>query len=419
MQTASATLWRNNNFITFWAGQTISLFGTHISYLAIPLVAATQLQASPTQMGVMQMAQFLPFLLFGLLAGAFVDRLPRKSVMIVADLGRAAAFAVIPLAAYRSWLGMEVLYIVVFVVGIFNLLFEAAYSAFLPKIVARDQLSDSNSKLHASAAAAEIAGPGLGGWLVQVATAAFAVIADAISFVVSGMFLMSIKVEEQISATDARRSSILRDITEGLKALIENKYIRPMVFCSATANIFISMFQAIYVLYLTRDLNFTPAQIGAMFMLGSIGGLLGALYVGPLTRWMGVGRAILAECIIVGLASTAIPFVSLLGAKAFLVIAFMHALWGFGFPLYIVNSASLRQLTTPEHLLGRVTASSRFISWGAASIGYLIGGLVAESIGLFPTMVIAGLGLLAASLWVIFSPVVSLKEIPHIAHPTS
>lgn len=419
MQTASATLRRNNNFITFWAGQTISLFGTHISYLAIPLVAATRLHASPVQMGIMQMAQFLPFLLFGLPAGVFVDRLPRKLVLIAADFGRAAVFVVIPLAAYQGWLDMQVLYIVVFVVGIFNLLFEAAYAAFLPKIVARDQLSDSNSKLHASAAAAEIAGPGLGGWLVQVATAAFAIIADAVSFVLSGLLLMFVQVEEQSSTVDLKRSSVLGDMVGGLKALFENIYIRPMVFCSATANIFISMFHAVYVLYLTRELNFSAAQIGAMFMLGSMGGLLGALYVGPLTRWMGVGRAILSECIIVGLAATAIPFVSLLGAKVFLLITSMHALWGFGFPLYIVNSAGLRQLTTPEHLLGRVTASSRFISWGAAGIGYLVGGMVAEYIGLLSTLIVAGLGLSSASLWVIFSPVVSLKEIPHVNNPSS
>jgi len=220
------------------------------------------------------------------------------------------------------------------------------------------------------------------------------------------------QVEEKISAVEQKQSSILRDLMDGLKAVIHNPYIRPLVFCSATANIFINMQLAIYVLYLTRELNFTPAQIGSMYMIGSIGGLLGALYVVPLTRWMGLGRAIVAECIIVGIAATGIPLFGLLGAKAFPFLAFMHALWGFGFPLYVVNAASLRQLTTPEHLLGRVTASARFISWGAATIGFLIGGLVAEIIGLFPTLVIGGLGLLASSLWVILSAVSSLKDMP-------
>lgn len=178
-------LWRNANFARLWAGQTISLVGSNITILAIPLAAVSQLHATPTQMGILQMVQYLPFLLFGLLAGVWVDRLPRRPMLMLADAGRAVALTVVPIAAFNNWLSMDVLYGVVFVLGTFNLLFEAAYAAFLPQIVPISDLPGGNSTLQTSAAAAEIAGPGLGGWLIQLWSAAFALLADALSFLAS------------------------------------------------------------------------------------------------------------------------------------------------------------------------------------------------------------------------------------------
>ncbi|KPV48826.1 hypothetical protein SE17_35980, partial [Kouleothrix aurantiaca] len=164
MQIAIPAFGHNRNFTKLWFGQTVSLFGSNITLLALPLAAATQLAATPVQMGLMQSAQYLPFLLFGLLAGVWVDRLPRRPVMVVADLGRALALAVVPVAAWGGWLSMPVLYGVTFVMGTLNLFFEAAYAAILPALVPASELAASNSKLQTSAAVAEITGPGLAGW---------------------------------------------------------------------------------------------------------------------------------------------------------------------------------------------------------------------------------------------------------------
>ena len=412
MRDGFPTLWRNTNFVKLWLGQTISLVGSNITLLAIPLAAVSQLHATPTQMGILQMAQYLPFLLFGLLAGVWVDRLPRRPVLVVADLGRAAALAVIPLAAFNQWLSMELLYGVVFVIGIFNLLFEAAYAAFLPVVVPREQVADGNSRLQTSAAAAEIAGPGLAGWLIQVATAAFALLGDALSFLGSAIVLMLMRVDEARPKTATLQRAIVPDLKAGLSAVLHNDYIRSLTFCSASANLFINMHLAIYVLFLTRQVGLTPAQIGLLYSVASVGGLLGAICAGPIARRIGLGRAFIAESIAVGLAATAIPLLARMGPGAVPLLALVHGVWGFWLPIYIVNAASLRQVLTPNHLLGRVTASSRFISWGAATFGFLIGGIVAEWIGLVPTLVIAGLGVLASSLWVIQSPIRSLHVMP-------
>ena len=411
MPDLSVDLWRNSSFVKLWAGQTISLFGSNITLLAIPLTAVTQLAATPVQMGILQMLAYLPFLLFGLIAGVWVDRVPRRFMLIFTDAGRAVALAVIPLAALGGWLHIEVLYGVAFVVGTLNLLFEAAYAAFLPALVPATQLAMGNSRLQASGSVAEIAGPALAGWLVQAVTAAYALLGDAISFVVSAVMLLLIRVDDA-PQTAAARPSVWQELKEGLHMVLRNPFIRSLTICSGSSNLFINMHLAIYVLYLTRTLGFSAGQIGLLYALGSVGGLLGALSATRIARWLGLGRAIIAETVGVGVAATAIPLVSMLGAPALPVLALLHALWGFWQPVYIVNAASLRQVITPNHLLGRMTASARFISWGGAAVGFLIGGVMAEGIGLLPTLIIAGLGLLASSLWVILSPVRTLLTMP-------
>ena len=301
--------------------------------------------------------------------------------------------------------------------GTLNLVFEAAYAAILPAIVPSEQLALGNSRLQASAAVAEIAGPGLAGWLVQLVTGAFAIFGDTFSFVLSAWAMLLLHVDETPPANTPPRQSLRRDLAEGLGIVLRNGYIRALTFCSASANIFINMHLAIYVLYLTRELLFSSAQIGLLYSTASVGGLIGALYANRIARWMGLGNAVMAECFAVGIAATAIPLLSMLGPQSFVLLALMHALWGFWLPIYIVNAASLRQIVTPNHLIGRMTASARFISWGAAAVGFLIGGIVAERIGLLPTLIIAGVGLLASSLWIVLSPVRSLETMPHAQEP--
>lgn len=412
MQLAIPAFWHNRNFAKLWFGQTVSLFGSNITLLALPLAAATQLAATPVQMGIMQSAQYLPFLLFGLLAGVWVDRMPRRPVMLAADLGRALALAVVPVAAWGGWLSMPVLYAVTFVMGTLNLFFEAAYAAILPALVPANELARGNSKLQTSAAIAEIAGPGLAGWLVGAVTAAGALLGDAASFLVSACALGWMQPEEPARAAVAKRESLWRELRAGLGAVLNNPYVRPLTLCSASANLFINMHLACIILYLTREIALSPAQIGLIFSAGSVGGLLGALVTGRATRRIGVGNAVIGESLAVGVAAILIPLASTTGALALPLLALLQAFWGFWLPLYVVNAASLRQLTTPTRLLGRVTASSRFISWGAAAVGFVLGGVVAEQIGLFTTLLVASAGLLLSAAWVIWSPLRGLRELP-------
>lgn len=417
MPPAPGSVWHTPNFVKLWAGQTISLFGSSITLLAIPLTAVTQLAATPVQMGLLQSLQFLPFLLFGLLAGVWIDRLPRRPILIGADIGRAAALAVIPLAAWGGWLRMGVLYGVSFVVGTLNLLFEAAYAAILPSLVPAEQLAAGNSRLQASAALAEIAGPGLAGWLVQAFTAAVAVVGDALSFMASAALMTMLRVEEAAHAPTQARVSLRHELVEGLSAVLRHQYIRPLTLCSGASNIFINMHLAIYVLYLAREMGFTPAQIGLLYSVSSVGGLLGALAANRVAQWLGLGRAIISETVAVGVAATAIPLVSTLGPSSLPLLALLHGLWGFWLPIYIVNAASLRQLSTPNQLLGRVTASARFISWGAATVGFLLGGIIGERLGLLPALYVAGCGLLLAPALVIFSAIRGLQAMPEPFEP--
>lgn len=417
MAVLTAKYWRNGNFLRLWAGQSIALFGSSITTLALPLAAINQLAASPIQMGVLQMASFIPFLLFGLLAGVWVDRLPRRPVLIAADLGRAAALGLIPLAAVQGWLRIELLFAVAFAVGTLNLLFEAAYAAFLPAIVPAEDLQTSNSRLQASAAAAEIAGPGIAGWLAQTITAAIAIVGNTISFIISALLISTIRVDEPAHRQESGAGSLLHDMREGLRMVIRNPYIRALSFCSASANIFINMHLAIYVLYLTRSLGFSAGQIGTVYMVGSIGGLVGAWYADRIARRMGLGRAILVECLVAGIATIAIPLASLAGPLALLLLALFHALWNFWTPVYVANAASLRQHITPNGMLGRVTSASRFISWGAAAVGFLLGGVAGERLGLLPTLLLAGVGVLLSTGWIFFSPVRSLRDMPQGAGP--
>ena len=412
MQGRLTGLWRQADFLKLWAGETISLLGSQVTLLAIPLLAAITLEATPIQMGTLGTLQYIPWLLVGLPAGAWVDRLRRRPIMIAADLGRALLLALIPIAALTHTLRIEHLYTVGFLVGILNVLFEVAYSAYLPTLVARDHLVEGNSKLQASASVAEIAGPGLGGGLVQLVSAPLAIAVDAFSFLGSALSLAWIRTPEPGPPPARDSRSLLPEIREGLRLVFGNPILRAFTFTSATANFFIDVHLAVFVLFATRDLRLTPVILGGMYAIASLGGFLGSVMATRLVGWFGLGRAIIAGHLQVILALLIIPLSGRQVELALPLIVFSMAMWGFGAVVYVINSVSVRQAITPNEYQGRVAASLRFVSWGISPLGFMLGGILGEILGLRTTLLAAGAGSLASLIFLLFSPVWQLRGQP-------
>src|SRR5919199_2128290 len=281
---APGGLWRHPDFVKLWSGQTISRFGSEISQLAIPLTAALVLGASPAQMGLLGAFEFAPFLLLSLFAGVWVDRVHRRPVLIVADVGRAILLGSIPAAALAGVLRIEQLYVVGLLTGVLTVFFDVAYQAYLAVLVKREHLVEGNSKLEVSRSVAQIAGPGVAGALVQLVTAPIAVVVDAISFVASVIFLLLIGAPEPAPVRQAGTDgSVWSELREGLAVVIGNPLLRSIAGCTATSNLFGNAMQAIYVLYVTRELGLQPAVIGLIYAIRGPGALGGA--VPP--RWAG------------------------------------------------------------------------------------------------------------------------------------
>jgi MFS family permease len=405
-------LWRHGNFLKLWIGQTISVFGSSITGLAIPLTAAIALHATPAQMGILGAAGTAPFLLIGLFAGAWVDRMRRRPILILSDIGRALLLGIIPLAALLGALRMEVLYVVEFLVGVMTVFFEVAYQSYLPNLVSREHLVEGNSKMEISRSTAQIAGPGLAGLLIEYVTAPIAIIVDALSFLVSALSLGLIPDTEPAPTPKAQGSNIWSDIAEGLRLVLGNRMLRSIAACTATTNLCMGMSGAVLVLFATNTLKLSPAEQGLIFSLGAPGTLLGALIAARTAKYLGLGQTIIGAALLGGLGGLMVPLAGLLpeAGTAFLIAS--QLIIGASFVIYNINQVSLRQAITPDRLLGRMNASIRFIVWGILPIGSLIGGALGETAGIFPTLVISSVGLLLSFLWVLFSPVRSLREQP-------
>lgn len=398
-------LWHHVNFRKLWIGKTISSLGTQVTFIALPLTAVLLLDASAGQMGILTAAGTLPYLLLGLPAGAWVDRLPRRSILIVADVSRAILLATIPLAAVLDLLYIEHLIVVAFLSGISTLAYDVAEEALLPALIDRSQLVEGNSRLAAIDAMVTIAGPSVGGGLVQLLTPPLAIVTDVVSFATSALFLRSIRVVESPPARSDGRPGLWKEIGEGLRFLLRQPLLRAMAATSSTMQLFGGMLNALIALYLTHELGLPPAALGGMYAIGSASGLAGAALGGRLTRRIGMGRVIVLAALAIGIGWLIVSLAGGLPGTAFAIIAGGIAVAGLGNTLYNVNAASLSQAITPDRILGRVNATKLFVGWGALPIGSLIGGLLGEAIGLRSTVVIAGMGLASGFLWVAGSSV--------------
>lgn len=410
----SRGLWRHGDFLKLWSAQTISQVGTQVSALAIPLAAIIVLQASAFQVALLGAVEFLPFLLFTLAAGVWVDRLRRRPILIAGDLGRAVALGSIPLAHALDALTMWQLYAVGFCAGVLTVFFDVSYQSYLPSLVGRDQLVDGNAKLEVSRSAAQVAGPGLGGALVGAMTAPYAILVDAVSFLASALLLIGIRSREPAPAPTAH-PSLRGELWEGLRYLVGHRYWRAIATTTASANFFNTLGFSIVLVYAVRRLHLSAELIGLVLTLGGLGGLVGALVVGRMSSRLGVGPTIAGSALLFGAPLVLVPLAPPSSPIPFLVAALV--LSGFGSVVYNVTGISLMQTLTPDRLLGRLNATRRFIVWGTIPLGSLAGGALASQIGLRPTLFVATVGASFCFLPVALSPLRRLRQMPTDQEP--
>ncbi len=408
-------LWRDREFLKYWTASAISDVGSQVTALALPLLGALTLGATAWEMGVLTAAGTAPILVVGLFAGVLVDRLRRRPVLIATDLARAALLLTIPLASVLGVLRIELLYVVAFLAGALSLLFDVAHLAFLPSLVDRDHLVDGNAKLEVTAANAQVVGPGLGGALIGLMGAPFAVLIDALSFLVSGWLIKRTRAREAPRTPAGARPGVWSEIHEGLRTVFAQPILRALMGCSATLNLFGRMFLAVYVLYLIRDLGLGPVGVGLVLATGGLGSLAGALVGGPATRRFGFGPVLIASALAFGLSGLLVPLAVLFPRVAVgMVVASEFGQW-MAILVYYVAAISVRQAMTRDRLMGRVNATIRFVAGGALPAGALLGGALGGVIGLPLTLVVAELGTLLGVVWLVLSPVRSLRALPRVA----
>lgn len=401
------SLWQNSDFFSVWSAAMVSQFGTQVSLLALPFVAITTLRATTLEVAALGVAELVPLLLFGLPAGAWIDRVRRRPVMIASDVGCAAALASIPGAYAGGVLTIWQLYAVGFVTGSLTMFFDVASLSFLPVIVPRDGLPGANAAMQVSGQTAQVGGPGLAGLLVGVLGAPYAVAADAVSYLGSAAFLARVKKEET-AAPKGQRRAMRSEIREGLAYVLRHPILRPNLLFTSTANIFNSILFAVLLLFAVRRLHLSARQVGLVLMIANVGSLAGAVATTRLQRRFGFGRVMLATAFS-GWALLLIPFAS--GAGRIPMLAAGLFLWGTAVVIFNATSAAISQATTPDRLMSRMAASRRLIAWGAMPAGTLIGGLLGTYLGLRTTVFIGASGRALAGLIILASPVRSIRTL--------
>ncbi len=410
----STNLWRNTNFVHLWGAATTSTFGSLITRTAIPFTAILLLDASAADLSALRIAELLPAFVVGLVAGAWVDRLRRRAIMIAADLGRALLLLTVPIAALAGWLGLGQLLLVLGLVSVLGVFFDVAYQSHLPSVVTNDELVEANSKLSAAASVAEAASFSAAGWLIQLFTAPIAILVDAVSFIVSAGLIARMEDSDDASSPNAiqeAHGSIASEITGGLRAVWRQPVLRGLVASGIFQNLSFGMFGTVYLLYVNQVVGFDAGVLGLIFAVGGVSAFAGAVMAARLARF-GVGTVMIAALVIGALGGAFIP----LAAAANVVgVAFLvaHQLVGdAAYTAYDINQVSLRQATTPSYLLGRVNASMRVAEFGAVLVGTIAAGSLGEVIGLRTTLWLAVAVFFMAAVALALSPVRGVQRIP-------
>ncbi|HET7571109.1 MAG TPA: MFS transporter [Gaiellaceae bacterium] len=406
-------LWSHADFLKLWTGQTISEFGSSVSALAIPWLAGAGLHASPLEFSLLTVLGFLPFILFALPAGVWVDRLRRRPILIVGDSARALLLGYIPVAWALGILTIGQLLVLQFVIGIFTVFFDVAYQSYLPSLVTREQLVEGNSKLQSTAASAGVVGPGIAGVLIGALTAPYAIVVDAASFVLSTAFMIPIRAQEEVPehAEDAPRPKMLPELKEGLAWVVRHRHLKWIAACTGSSNFFGMISMSIGLLYMQRVLDMSAFWAGVVFAGYGIGSIVGAVTTTKLQRAFGVGPMIWMPAVLFGVGGFAFPLAPH-GNVAVPVLLASTLVVGFGGMAYNITQVSYRQAITPQRLQGRMNASMRWIVWGTMPIGSILGGALATATSMHLALWVGAIGGGFTFLPVLLSSVRSIAEMP-------
>jgi predicted MFS family arabinose efflux permease len=407
-------LWRNPAFVNLWGAATVSTFGSLITRTALPFTAILVLDASAADIGALRLAELLPGFAIGLFAGAWVDRLRRRPVMIATDLGRALLLLAIPVAAFWGRLDLSLLLAVMAFVSVLDVFFDVAYQSYLPAIVDNEELVEANSKLSAAMSVAEAASFSAAGWLIQLFTAPIAILVDAATFLASAGFVARIRTPESPPAVDAsreERGALVRDVVEGLRAVWRQPILRGMAVSLIFQNLAFGVFGTVYLLYINQEVGFDPGILGLIFAVGGVSAFAGAVIAARLSRFS-VGAVMIVSLLLAALGGALIPLATAANIIGVVFLVGHQIVGDAAYTVFDINQVSLRQAIAPDQVQGRVNASVRVAEFGAILLGTVAAGTLGETIGLRATLWLGvGLALLAAVALAV-SPVREVQQIP-------
>lgn len=403
-------LWRHPDFLKLWAGQSVSVFGTLITKVALPIVAVLALHATPAQVALIYAAQVAPTLIFALAAGALADRVRRRPLLIAADIGRTLTLASVPIAALAGALNLELLYVVTLVTSALSALFDVAYPAYLPSLVGRERLLEGNAKLGASMSVAEVAGFGLAGILTQALTAPGAIVVDIATYLVSIVSLALIRTREpapeRASASSAAHalSQLRAEVIEGLRLTWRHPTRRALAGAAAVRALCSAIVETVLLIFILRDLRVSPAVMGLIFGVGGAASFVGAAWAQRVTQRLGMRRTLRWSIWVSSAFGLLIP---LAGGPIWLAVALLAA-QQFGdaaHSIYDITTATTLQSISPSAALGRINASIQFVSGVATVVGLALGAALGQTLGARGALLVAMLGMLLAPLWLTLAPI--------------
>ena len=403
-------LWRDRDFVRLWVGTTLSQLGSGLG--ALGLVAVVMLEASPLQMGILSGAGVAPGVMLGLGIGVWADRMRIRPILVITSIVRALSLASVPASFAFDALLMEQLYAVALINGVCGTFMSVAFGAYLPKVVGRGNLVEANGKLAASGSVVDTGAFSVGGWIAQLAPVVATVVTAALSFVLSALFFLAIRIpESEVSSSDEHRST-LWEVWQGLAFVFANPVLRALAGSAVAEGLLHGCVGAVILIYGVRELGLDTGVLATIFAVGGISSMIGATYSTRVARRFGVGPATVVGFLLFGIGTLLLALARgpLLIAGAALIIC---QLFDAAYTIYEINEVSLRQAVVPDGMLGRVTASFQFVGIGIFLLGLLLGGALAETVGLRPTLVVAGVCGVGGAVWLFLSPVWKLRELPH------